>query len=131
MDGEHFGERGDVIAKFKVALNQRFGEAIFASWFSDLGVERLTDDGVTLSTESQLKCDTINQRFTMMLREVWSEEINPIRKMSVVTRKSLKDGAARVNGMTVGVIATGAGFARRPFMSGASQYASNGAVLSE
>lgn len=97
MDGDQFGDRGEVIVRYKTALNRRFGEAIYASWLADLKSERLTEDSVTLSTESQLKCDTINQRYTMMLKEVWCEEIGPVRKLSVITRKALQDGAARVN----------------------------------
>lgn len=112
MDGDHGGDRGEVIVRFKTALNRRFGEAIFASWLADLKDERITEDSVTLSTESQLKCDTINQRYTMMLKEVWCDEVGPIRRLSVITRKALQDGAARVNALSNGAAAGAKSFVK-------------------
>jgi chromosomal replication initiator protein len=110
MDNDHTVGRGGDFSKFQAALNRRFGDAIVASWMSDLKLERATEDSVTLSTESQVKCDAISQRFIMMLKETWCEEVAPIRKMSIMMRKALQDGAARIRSLpTASNGATGAG----------------------
>ncbi len=100
MADDHFGGRGEEFVKFQAALQRRFGEAVVTSWMSDLRIERITEDSVILSTESQLKCDTLGQRFIPLMRDAWSEEVRPIRRMSVVKRNRLSAAAARVGGLT-------------------------------
>lgn len=82
--------------KFVAALHRRLGDKIMTSWMSDLRLEKKTSDSVTLSTESQLKCDTIGQRFVLLMREAWCEEVGPIRRLLIVTRERLSAGAARI-----------------------------------
>ncbi|MGE0408279.1 MAG: DnaA/Hda family protein [Amphiplicatus sp.] len=114
MTDEHFGERpvgeppvggeqggrGDDFLKFQAALNRRFGDAIVSSWMSDLQLERMTDDSVTLSTESQLRCDTLDQRFIPLMKDAWCEEVRPIRRMSIVIRARLSAASARLGALT-------------------------------
>ncbi|MEX0644322.1 MAG: DnaA/Hda family protein [Parvularculaceae bacterium] len=100
MTDDNFGGRGEDFIKFQAALPRRFGERAVTSWMSDLRPERITEDSVILSTESQVKCDTLGQRFVMQMRDAWSEEVRPIRRMTVVKRNRLSASAARVDGMT-------------------------------
>lgn len=93
------GEYGNEFEKFVAALHRRLGDKIMTSWMSDLKLEKKTSDSVTLSTESQLKCDTIGQRFMLLMREAWCEEVGPIRRIQIVTRERLSAGAARVDAL--------------------------------
>ncbi len=91
--------------KFRAALPRRFGDNVVASWLCDLEFEKRTDDAVVLSTESQLRCDTIGQRFLLLLKEAWSEEVFPIRRLKIDVRRRLERHARRaltppVNGAT-------------------------------
>jgi chromosomal replication initiator protein len=100
MTDDLVGGRGEDFSRFQAALQRRFGDAVVTSWMSDLRVERITDDSVTLSTESQLKCDTLGQRFIMLMRDAWCEEVRPIRRLSVVKRNRLSASAARVGALS-------------------------------
>lgn len=99
MAGEKLSDQTEDFTRFQEGLYRRFGDAIVTSWMSDLRVERKTDDSVILSTESQLKCETLGQRFVMLMKETWCEEVGPIRRMTITTRKRLSAGAARIDGL--------------------------------
>lgn len=92
-------ETGAEFQKFVAALHRRLGDKIMTSWMSDLKLETKTPDSVTLSTESKLKCDTIGQRFVLLMKDAWCEEVGPIRRLQVVTRDRLSAGAARVDSL--------------------------------
>lgn len=99
MTDNYVGEIGNEFDKFVAALHRRLGDKVMTSWMSDLRLEKRTSDSVVLSTESKLKCDTIGQRFVLLMRDAWCEEIGPIRRMQVVTRERLSAGAARVDAL--------------------------------
>lgn len=103
MTDNYVGDCGTEFAKFVAALHRRLGDKVMTSWMSDLRLEKMTSDSVTLSTESQFKCDTIGQRFVLLMREAWCEEVGPIRRLQIVTRERLSAGAARVNALKPGV----------------------------
>ncbi|HXI87854.1 MAG TPA: DnaA/Hda family protein, partial [Parvularculaceae bacterium] len=68
-------------------------------WMSDRQLEKMGGDSVTLSTESHVKCETLRQRFIMLMKETWCEEVGPIRRLNVTTRSRLSAGAAKVEAM--------------------------------
>lgn len=92
-------ESGADFQKFVAALHRRLGDKIMTSWMSDLQLETKTDDSVTLSTESKLKCDTIGQRFVLLMKDAWCEEVGPIRRLQIITRDRLSADAARVDAL--------------------------------
>lgn len=106
-DGKISGQTDD-FTRFREGLYRRFGDAIVTSWMSDLKLERKTEDSVILSTESQLKCETLGQRFVMLMKETWCEEVGPIRRMTITTRKRLSAGAARIDGLAAQANGAGA-----------------------
>jgi chromosomal replication initiator protein len=99
MTGELSLERSDEFEKFQAALHRRFGDKIVSAWMSDLQLERQSGDCVTLSTESQVKADTIGQRFVLLMKDAWCKEVGPIRRLQIITRSRLSAGAAHVGGL--------------------------------
>lgn len=98
-DGGAGGGMGDTFDKFVIALRRRLGDKVMTSWMTDLRIENLTQDTVTISTESQLKCDTIGQRYAPQMRDAWCEAVGPIRSINIVTRRKLSAGAAKVDSL--------------------------------
>lgn len=113
---------GATFDKYLDALSRRFGKAVVLSWMSDLKFERATQDSVTLSTESDLKRDTLDQRYAPVMKEVYCEEIAPIRRLLIIKRDRLSADAAKVraipamDGAGKAAIA-GGGAAREAFAS--------------
>lgn len=81
---------------FRETLIKRYGLSIYKSWFSDLLLDDVRDDAVTLSTESDLRRDRLDQQFKPGLLRAWSEDIYPIRRLHFIKRDGLSASAARV-----------------------------------
>ncbi len=81
---------------FRETLIKRYGQSVYRSWFSDLLIDDVRDDAVTLSTESDLRRDRLDQQFKLGLLRAWSEDIYPIRRLQFVKRETLSASAARV-----------------------------------
>lgn len=92
------GKAEETFAVFKEALVRRYGKAIFKSWFEDLMLDDAREDSVTLSTESDLRRDRLDQQFKLGLIRVWSEDVYPITRLRVVKR-NLSANAARVDAL--------------------------------
>lgn len=86
-------------ALFRETLIKRYGQAIYRSWFSDLLLDDVREDAVTLSTESDLRRDRLDQQFKLGLLRAWSEDVFPIRRLHFIKRDGLSAGAARVAAM--------------------------------
>lgn len=86
-------------ALFRETLIKRYGQAIYRSWFSDLLLDDVREDAVTLSTESDLRRDRLDQQFKLGLLRAWSEDVFPIRRLHFIKREGLSAGAARVAAM--------------------------------
>lgn len=95
-------------ALFREVLIKRYGQAIYKSWFSDLLLDEVRDDAITLSTESDLRRDRLDQQFKLGLLRAWSEDIYPIRRLQFIKRDCLSAGAAKVNAMAP--LANGSGY---------------------
>jgi chromosomal replication initiator protein len=87
----------DFFSVFKQILQSRFGDAAYKSYFFDLELTESADDSVTLSTESDIRKELIDQRFKAGMIEAWSEYLYPIRRMTIVRRRALSAAAARVD----------------------------------
>jgi len=84
---------------FRETLIKRYGAAVYKSWFSDLLLDDACDGTVTLSTESDLRRDRLDQQFKLGLLRAWSEEIYPINRLLFIKRDALSAGAAKVAAM--------------------------------
>ncbi|NWG93102.1 MAG: ATP-binding protein [Parvularculaceae bacterium] len=83
---------------FRETLAKRYGNTVYRTWFSDLELDDAKADSITLSTESDLRRDRLDQQFKLGLRETWSETVYPIRRVLIVKRH-LSAHASRVNGL--------------------------------
>jgi chromosomal replication initiator protein len=99
---------------FRETLIKRYGKAIYISWFSDLLLDGAQDGVVTLSTESDLRRDRLDQQFKLGLLRAWSEDIYPIRRILFIKRDGLSASAAKVNAMAPGSKAISHGSSRTP-----------------
>lgn len=88
----------DTFSLFREALVRSYGQAVFKSWFSDLLLDDAREDVVTLSTESELRRDRLDQQFKPGLVRAWSENVYPISKMRFVKR-NLSANAAKVDAL--------------------------------
>lgn len=86
-------------ALFRETLIKRYGLTVYKSWFSDLLLDDIREDVVTLSTESDLRRDRLDQQFKLGLLRAWSEDIYPIRRLHFIKRDGLSAGAAKVSAM--------------------------------
>lgn len=81
---------------FRETLIKRYGSAVYKSWFSDLLLDDAGEDTVTLSTESDLRRDRLDQQFKPGLLRAWCEDVYPIRRLLFVKRDALSAYAAKV-----------------------------------
>lgn len=102
MANENAGSAEESFELFRETLIKRYGKAIYISWFSDLLLDDAHDDVVTLSTESDLRRDRLDQQFKLGLLRAWSEDIYPIRRLLFIKRDGLSASAARVKAMAPG-----------------------------
>jgi chromosomal replication initiator protein len=93
------GSAEETFTTFKEALVRRYGKAVFRSWFEDLMLDDAREDSVTLSTESDLRRDRLDQQFKPGLLRVWSEDVYPITRLRVVKR-NLSANAAKVDALS-------------------------------
>ena len=89
-------EAGDRLSLFHETLRRNFGEPTFKAWFSDLQIDEAGDDAVTLSTESDLRRDRIDQQFKLELMQLWCDNIYKIKRLLIVKRPALMKSAARI-----------------------------------
>ena len=80
-------------------LVRRYGKAVYKSWFSDLLLDDAGEDAITLSTESDMRRDRLDQQFKHGLLRAWSEDIYPIRRLHFIKRVGLSDNAAKVKAL--------------------------------
>lgn len=99
-------EAAPAFQAFLKLLQTRIGAAAFNSWMGDLQLEEAIGDGVTLSTTSKFRRDSIEGRYAAHLFNAWTEAVGPIRRLDLVTRRELSTAAAKVNALapTVGPV---------------------------
>ena len=99
MKSEKASSAEESFTLFRETLIKRYGAAVYKSWFSDLLLDDACDGTVTLSTESDLRRDRLDQQFKPGLLRAWSEEIYPINRLLFIKRDALSAGAAKVAAM--------------------------------
>jgi len=113
MKNDSADRANERISIFRETLRRDYGDATFVSWFSDLMVDDVAEDSVTLSTESDLRRDRLDQQFKHGLIRAWSENVFPIRRLLIVKRQALRDNSARVNALAPALSATNGAAPRR------------------
>lgn len=98
MSELNVGTTDETFSMFREALVRRYGKAVFKSWFSDLLLDDAREDSVTLSTESDLRRDRLDQQFKPGLLRAWSEDVYPISRIRFVKR-GLSANAAKVDAL--------------------------------
>ncbi|MBB4657777.1 DnaA ATPase domain-containing protein [Parvularcula dongshanensis] len=68
---------------FKSELRDRFGAAVYSSYFETLGLAEASSSNVVLHAPTRFSASLISQRFAPGLREVWSEACGPVNRLSV------------------------------------------------
>ena len=68
---------------FKDALRDRFGAAVYDSYFQTLGLAEASGDAVVLHAPTRFSASLIAQRFSAGLRETWAERCGPVRRLDV------------------------------------------------
>lgn len=108
MNDDYAASAGDKLSLFRDTLRRDYGDAIFKTWFFDLMIDEVTEDSATISTESKMRRDRIDQQYKHGVLRAFSEKVRPVRKLSIVTREASLAAAARVSALApLGVIAGG------------------------
>ena len=81
---------------FKSDLKEQFGAAIYNSYFDGLSLAEAREGHVTLYAPTRFSASLISQRFAGRMRQVWSDRIGPVSKLSVkgIQEQEAKDGLA-------------------------------------
>lgn len=88
---------GEAFDRYLQALRGRVGDAKYKSWFVDLGLAEMTEECVTLSTDSEAKRDMLDHRFLPILAETWRQAVGPVARFRLTVRKTLSSHAARTD----------------------------------
>ena len=92
--------QSEVFKRYHTALRIRVGDAKYITWFKDLGLAGISDECVTLSTDTDAKRDVLDHRFFPVLADTWRKEIGPLRQMRLTVMKgNLSASAARVDAL--------------------------------
>lgn len=75
------------ISLFRKGLINRFGEATYRSWMSDIHVEKRSNDEVEVSTESPMRRDTLIQRFKPGMHDEWNKSVEPAKRFLISLRQ--------------------------------------------
>lgn len=75
--------------KYKGALRQHYGQAVFDSWMEGLSLLSVNDQTVTLSAANEFKARTITQRFAPSMSTLWYNTTGERRKIHI---KSVQPG---------------------------------------
>ncbi len=68
---------------FKSELRDRFGPAVYDSYFETLGLAEAGEGRVVLHTPTRFSASLISQRFASGMREVWNKSCGPVNRLSV------------------------------------------------
>ncbi len=99
MKNENADRADERVSRFRETLRRDYGDATFKTWFFDIMIDDIAEDSVTISTESDLRRDRLDQQFKHGLIRAWSENVFPIRRLLIVKRQVLRENSARVNAL--------------------------------
>ena len=96
MEDNDVGSAEKCFSMFCDTLRRRYGNSVFKLWFSDLRLDDCGGDAIILSTKSDLRRDRLDQQYKPGLMSAWSDNVYPIRRVTIVKRANLSSNAARV-----------------------------------
>ncbi|MEZ5920254.1 MAG: DnaA/Hda family protein [Parvularculaceae bacterium] len=99
MEDNDVGSAEKCFSLFCDTLRRRYGNSVFKLWFSDLRLDDCGGDAIILSTESDLRRDRLDQQYKPGLMSAWSDNVYPIRRVTIIKRANLSSNAARVNAL--------------------------------
>lgn len=79
---------------FKAVLRDRFGPAVYDSYFHTLGLAEASEGGVVLTAPTRFTANLITQRFGAGIRDAWAESWGPVSRLSVKGVQDLRNAPA-------------------------------------
>ncbi|NNU17640.1 ATP-binding protein [Parvularcula sp. ZS-1/3] len=92
-------QRTHKFSEFKSHLKEQFGPAVYDSYFQRMSLAEHGDDHVTFCVPTRFSASLISQRYAVRMREMWSERVQPVSRLSVKGAQELGSamrGAAMV-----------------------------------
>ncbi|MBI1391711.1 MAG: AAA family ATPase [Alphaproteobacteria bacterium] len=80
-------------ATFRDTLRRKYGETVYRSWMFDLALDEAQGDSVTLTTESPVIADRLNQQYRHGMLRIWNATVAPLRTLNIRTRARLSASA--------------------------------------
>ena len=77
------GQSTHQFSQFKSQLREQFGSAVYDSYFERLSLAETGEDYVTLCAPTRFSASLISQRYAVRMRQMWSEQIRPVRTLNV------------------------------------------------
>lgn len=99
-------------SQFKLHLKEQFGSAIYDSYFDHLSLAEMGDDHVTLCAPTRFSASLISQRYAVRMRQMWSEQIQPVSRLSVKGAQELQAVAGSAAAMQEQMVSAGPGVSR-------------------
>lgn len=96
MKNDNAERAAEKLSRFRDALRRNYGEATYKTWFSDLMIDDASGDCVTLSTESPLRRDRLDQQYKHGLMTAVREVYSDVSRLLIVMRHALRENSARV-----------------------------------
>lgn len=91
--GSHSTDDAARFGAFKDVLRERFGDAVYDSYFHTLGLAEASSASVVLSAPTRFTANLINQRFAGGLRDAWAESCGPVSRLAVLGAQDIKTSA--------------------------------------
>ncbi len=99
---------------FQDALKRRYGVAVFDSYMSDLMIDDLSPDSVTLATTSAVKADRLNQQYRPAMLTVWNDRVFNTKNMIIVSRPTLLENSRKAAQKAISSLAQAPELKNRP-----------------
>ncbi len=96
MKNDNAGPAAEKLSRLRETLLRNYGEATYRNWFSDLLIDDATGGCVTLSTESALRRDRLDQQYKYGLMTAVREVYSGVSRLLIVMRQALRENSARV-----------------------------------
>ena len=77
-------------SEYKSALKDRYGDAVYESWFKPLSLIKWQNGHAVIGAPSNFSASQITQRFSGGMVELWHREIGPICQISIRGMKDLQ-----------------------------------------
>lgn len=99
MKNDNAERAAEKLSLFRETLRRQYGESTFKTWFSDLMIDDASGDCVTISTESDLRRDRLDQQYKHGLMNAAREVYSDVSRLLIVKRQALRENSARVSAL--------------------------------